>query len=167
MITGEALECLGGNGYVEDYSAMPRLLRDSPLNSIWEGSGNVTALDMLRALTRTPDSADALFAEIDLAAGDERVATAAASLRQGLKEAASDGQAGQTGQRHARRLAGQLTVTLQAALLARHAPAAVADAFSATRLSPASSPGPGTPFGSLPDGLDLAGILVRSAVTSR
>ena len=69
MITGEALECLGGNGYVEDYSAMPRLLRDSPLNSIWEGSGNVTALDVLRALSRAPDSADALLAEIDLAAG--------------------------------------------------------------------------------------------------
>jgi putative acyl-CoA dehydrogenase len=176
IITGEALECLGGNGYVEDYSAMPRLLRDSPLNSIWEGSGNVTALDMLRALARTPDSADALFAEIDLAAGDQRVAAAAAGLRQGLKEAASDGQAGQAGQagqRHARRLAGQLTVTLQAALLARHAPAAVADAFCATRLgpeggaSPQGGTGPGTPFGSLPDGLDLAAILVRSAVTSR
>ncbi len=74
MITAEALECLGGNGYVEDYSAMPRLLRDSPLNSIWEGSGNVTALDVLRALARTPDSADAVLAEIDLAASDPRVA---------------------------------------------------------------------------------------------
>jgi putative acyl-CoA dehydrogenase len=173
MITGEALECLGGNGYVEDYSAMPRLLRDSPLNSIWEGSGNVTALDVLRALARTPDSADALLAEIDLAVGDPRVAAAAAGLRQALKEAASDGQGFQ---RHARRLGGQLTVTLQGALLARHAPAAVADAFCATRLSAGSAPGsagsagsagPGAPFGSLPDGLDLAGILVRSAVTSR
>ncbi len=168
MITGEALECLGGNGYVEDYSAMPRLLRDSPLNSIWEGSGNVTALDVLRALARTPDSADALLAEIDLAAGDPRVATAAASLRQSLKDVASDGQAGQ---RHARRLAGQLTVTLQAALLARHAPAAVADAFCASRLGASrlgpNTAGPGAPFGSLPDEADLSGILVRSAVTSR
>ncbi len=173
MITAEALECLGGNGYVEDYSVMPRLLRDSPLNSIWEGSGNVTALDVLRALARTPDSADALLAEIDLAAGDERVAAAAASLRVNLKEAAGDGPAAQ---RHARRLAGQLAVTLQAALLARHAPAAVADAFCATRLGRGaavpttglpSAGGPGTPFGSLPDGSDLAGILVRSAITSR
>jgi putative acyl-CoA dehydrogenase len=173
MITAEALECLGGNGYVEDYSAMPRLLRDSPLNSIWEGSGNVTALDLLRALARTPESADALLAEIDLAADDPRVATAAASLRERLKEVASDGQAGQ---RHARRLAGQLTVTLQAALLARHAPAAVADAFCVSRLGASklgladTSPGtagPGAPFGSLPDQADLAGILVRSAVTSR
>ena len=158
MITAEALECLGGNGYVEDYSPMPRLLRDSPLNSIWEGSGNVTALDVLRALSRTPDAADALMAEIDQAADDPRVATAAESLRGGLKEVATDG-------RSARLLAGQVTGTLQAALLARHAPAAVADAFCATRLGPGSA-GPAAPFGSLPDGLDLAGILVRSAVTS-
>jgi putative acyl-CoA dehydrogenase len=160
MITGEALECLGGNGYVEDYSVMPRLLRDSPLNSIWEGSGNVTALDLLRALK---GSADAVLADIDLAASDTRIATAAAGLRQGLKEAAADGEAGQ---RHARRLASQLTVTLQAALLTRHAPAAVADAFCASRLTPDTA-GPGIPFGSLPDGLDLGAILVRSAVTSR
>src|SRR5580692_9404169 len=92
-VVGEALECLGGNGYVEDYSAMPRLLRDSPLNSIWEGSGNVTALDVLRALTRSPDTADALLAEIDLAAADSRVAAAAASLRGEIKEAAGGGPA--------------------------------------------------------------------------
>jgi putative acyl-CoA dehydrogenase len=170
MITGEALECLGGNGYVEDFSPMPRLLRDSPLNSIWEGSGNVTALDVLRALTRAPDSADALLAEIDLADGDRRAAAAAASLRELLKEAQ-----GPDGQRQARRLAGQITVTLQASLLARHAPAAIWDAFSSSRLGAAgasdsssgSATGPGTPFGSLPDGLDLAAILARSVLTSR
>jgi putative acyl-CoA dehydrogenase len=170
MITAEALECLGGNGYVEDYSPMPRLLRDSPLNSIWEGSGNVTALDVLRALTRTPDSADALLAEVDLADGDRRAAEAAASLRELLKEAQ-----GPDGQRHARRLAGQITVTLQASLLARHAPAAIWDAFSSSRLGAAgasgsssgSVTGPGAPFGSLPDGLDLAAILARSVVTTR
>ena len=170
MITAEALECLGGNGYIEDYSPMPRVLRDSPLNSIWEGSGNVTALDVLRALTRTPDSADALLAEIDLAAGDRRAAAAAASLRELLKEAQ-----GQDGQRQARRLAGQITVTLQACLLARHAPAPISDAFSSSRLGAAgvsgsssgSMTGPGTPFGTLPDGLDLAAILARSVVTPR
>jgi putative acyl-CoA dehydrogenase len=170
MITAEALECLGGNGYVEDYSPMPRLLRDSPLNSIWEGSGNVTALDVLRALTTTPACADALLAEIDLAGDDRRAAAAAASLRMLLKEAQ-----GPDGQRHARRLAGQITVTLQASLLARHAPAAIWDAFSSSRLgavgvsgsSSGSVTGPGTPFGSLPDGLDLAAILTRSAVTTR
>jgi len=170
MITAEALECLGGNGYVEDYSPMPRVLRDSPLNSIWEGSGNVTALDVLRALTRTPDSADALLAEIDLAGGDPRAAAAGASLREVLKEAQ-----GQDGQRQARRLAGQITVTLQACLLARYAPAPISDAFSSSRLgtdgasgsSPGPVTGPGTPFGSLPDGLDLAAILARSVVTAR
>src|SRR5205814_10173303 len=67
----EALECLGGNGYVEE-SGMPRLYRGAPLNSIWEGSGNVTALDVLRALARTPGCADALLAELDLAAGADR-----------------------------------------------------------------------------------------------
>jgi putative acyl-CoA dehydrogenase len=162
MITSEALECLGGNGYVEDYSGMPRLLRDSPLNSIWEGSGNVTALDVLRALSRAPDSADALLAEIDLAAGHPNAAAAAASLRQLLKDAA-----GQDAQRDARRLAGQITLTLQAALLARYAPAAVSDAFAATRLAAGTGTGPGTPFGSLPAGLDTAAITARSVVTSR
>jgi putative acyl-CoA dehydrogenase len=166
MIAGEALECLGGNGYVEDYSTMPRLLRDSPLNSIWEGSGNVTALDVLRALTRAPDSADALLAEIDLAADDPRAAATAASLRRDLKDAQA---AGPAAQRHARRLAGQITVALQASLLARHAPAVVWHAFSRTRLGPdlAGAAGPGTPFGSLPDDLDLAPIVARSAVTTR
>jgi len=169
IITAEALECLGGNGYVEDYSPMPRLLRDSPLNSIWEGSGNVAALDVLRALTRAPASADALLAEIDLAAGEGRAAAASASLRELLKEAQ-----GPDAQRLARRLAGQITVALQASLLARHAPAAIWDAFSSTRLGAAAGAdssagplgGPGAPFGSLPDGVDLAAIVARSAVTT-
>jgi putative acyl-CoA dehydrogenase len=164
LITAEALECLGGNGYVADYSALPRLFRDAPLNSIWEGSGNVTALDVLRALTKEPGSADALLAEIDLAAGDPRVGAAADHLRAELKAlaAASDPQ------RDARRLAGQIAVVLQAALLARHAPAAVSDAFASTRLLPgAAGSGPATPFGSLPGGLDLAAILARAGIAAR
>jgi putative acyl-CoA dehydrogenase len=161
MIIAEALECLGGNGYVEE-SVMPRLLRDAPLNSIWEGSGNVTALDVLRALARTPDSADALLAEIDLAAGDPVVAAAAARLRSDLKEAVVDGPAAQP---HARRLAGQIAVTLQAALVARFAPGPVAGAYLRTRLE-AGSAGPGAPFGSLPDGVDLAAVVERSAVAA-
>jgi putative acyl-CoA dehydrogenase len=160
-ITAEALECLGGNGYVEE-SMLPRLLRDSPLNSIWEGSGNVTALDVLRALARAPESADALLAEVDLGAGEPRVATAAGRLRAELKLAAS---AGLGAERDARRLAGVIAVTLQAALLARFAPAAVADAYSGSRLENQQAAGPGTPFGSLPDGLDLAAIVDRSAAT--
>ena len=151
---GEALECLGGNGYVEE-SGMPRLYRDAPLNSIWEGSGNVTALDVLRALARVPGAADALLAEIDLAAGgDRRLDTAAARLRDELKEADSA-----VAQYRARRLAAQITVTMQAALLVRHAPGAVADAFCASRIGPEVA---GGPFGSLPDGLDLDPVLDRA-----
>ena len=155
MVVGEALECLGGNGYVEE-SGLPRLYRDAPLNSIWEGSGNVTALDVLRALARSPGSADAVLAEIDLAAGgDPRLDAAAAQLRQELKEADA--------QNKARRLAGLIAVTLQAALLVRHAPGAVADAFCASRISTGSAAaGPGSPFGTLPDGLDLGPVLDRA-----
>jgi putative acyl-CoA dehydrogenase len=165
VITAEALECLGGNGYVED-SGMPRLLRDAPLNSIWEGSGNVTALDVLRALARTPDAADSLLAEIDLAAGgDPRLDAARASLRSLLKDAVAAGPAAQA---QARRLAGQIAITLQAALLTRFAPAAVADTFSRTRLADAPG-GPGAPFGTMPEAADLGAILRQSAVlvTSR
>ena len=158
LITAEALECLGGNGYVEDYSALPRLLRDAPLNSIWEGSGNVTALDVLRALSREPGCADALLAEVDLAGGDARLRVAADDLRAELKAAAAP-----DAQRDARRLAGRITVTLQAALLARHAPAPIADAFLSTRLAPsAGAAGPATPFGSVPRDLDLPAILDRA-----
>jgi putative acyl-CoA dehydrogenase len=160
MAVGEALECLGGNGYVEE-SGMPRLYREAPLNSIWEGSGNVTALDVLRALARSPGSADALLAETDLAAGgDRRLDAAAERLRDELKEAsAADGTLAQY---RARRLAGQIAVTMQAALLVRHAPRAVADAFCASRIAPEASAGPAGPFGTLPDGLDLGPVLDRA-----
>ncbi len=159
MVAAEALECLGGNGYVEE-SGLPRLYRDAPLNSIWEGSGNVTALDVLRALARSPGSADALLAEIDLAAGgDRRLDATVAQLRQELKEAAAA--SGAEAQYRARRLAGLIAVTLQAALLVRHAPGAVADAFCASRTGPGLLAGPGGPFGTLPDGLDLDPVLDR------
>jgi putative acyl-CoA dehydrogenase len=165
MVVGEALECLGGNGYVEE-SGMPRLYRDAPLNSVWEGSGNVTALDVLRALARSPGSADTLLAEIDLAVGaDRRLDAAAERLRCALKEAsAADGDGAQYG---ARRLAGLITLTLQASLLVRHAPAAVADAFCGSRLGSELSGGPGGPFGTLPDGLDLDPVLGRATVSVR
>jgi putative acyl-CoA dehydrogenase len=162
MIAAEALECLGGNGYVEE-SEMPRLLRDSPLNSIWEGSGNVTALDVLRALARSPDSTDALFDEIGRAAGDAVVVReSAAALHAQVKEATADPVAAQ---RQARQLAGLITRTLQAALLTRHGPAAIADAFCVSRLDPLAG-GPAMPFGSLPAGLDLAAVLGRSMATA-
>jgi putative acyl-CoA dehydrogenase len=156
----EALECLGGNGYVEE-SGMPRLYREAPLNSIWEGAGNVTALDVLRALARTPAAADALLAELDLAAGgDPRLDEAVAGLR-GLL-AGLGGTTTVQAQHGARRLAGLIAVTLQAALLIRHTPGPVADAFCATRLGTAGPGGPAAPFGMLPEGLDLAVILQRA-----
>ncbi|QYX82144.1 acyl-CoA dehydrogenase family protein [Streptomyces akebiae] len=145
----EALECLGGNGYVED-SGMPRHYREAPLLSIWEGSGNVNALDVLRALTRDPETAEALFAELALARGaDARLDAAAARLKDAVREA------DQTG---ARRLVELMALVLQASLLVRHAPAAVADAFCATRLGGDW----GHAYGTLPGSADLDGILRRA-----
>jgi putative acyl-CoA dehydrogenase len=159
-VIAEALECLGGNGFVEE-SVMPRLYRDAPLNSIWEGSGNVTALDLLRALARSPGGVEALRAELAMAAGaDSRLDQATRRLWRELAEIAAD-QAG--AQYQARRLAGLLTVTMQAALLARHAPAAVSDAFCGSRLAQrAGLGGPGVSFGTLPAGLDLPAVLSRT-----
>ena len=165
-VTAEALECLGGNGYVED-SGLPRLYRDAPLNSVWEGSGNVTALDVLRALTRSPESADVLLAEADGAASAAApLAAAVSALRAALQESAGLAAAGgeQAGQAQygARPLAALVTLVLQAALLVQHAPAAVSDAFCASRLAPSGGPaGPAGPFGALPGGLDLAAVLAR------
>ncbi|MEW1645358.1 DNA alkylation response protein [Streptomyces sp. NPDC091219] len=147
--TAEALECLGGNGYVED-SGMPRHYREAPLLSIWEGSGNVNALDVLRALTRDPGTAEALFAELALAQGaDARLDTSVSCLKDELNRA---------GERNARRLVEHMALTLQASLLVRHAPAAVADAFCATRLAGDW----GHSFGTLPDSADLDTILARA-----
>ena len=147
---------------------MPRLYREAPLNSIWEGSGNVTALDVLRALARTPGCADALLAELDLAAGaDRRLDAALDQLRQllaGLETATS-----LEAQYRARRLAGLIAVAMQAALLVRHLPGPVADAFCGSRLGPAAAGGPaspGAPFGTLPGGLDLSAILERARITA-
>jgi putative acyl-CoA dehydrogenase len=145
----EALECLGGNGYVEE-SGMPRLYREAPLGSIWEGSGNVAALDALRALTRQPQATEAFFAELDLAAGaDRRLDDAITRLR---KDAADPPESA------ARRLAEAMAVTLQAALLVRHGHPAVADAFAATRLAGDR----GHAYGTLPPGVRASEIIARS-----
>ncbi|GAB3283945.1 isovaleryl-CoA dehydrogenase [Parasphingorhabdus pacifica] len=133
----EALECLGGNGYVEE-SGMPRHYREAPLMSIWEGSGNVTALDVLRALAKQPSSADALLAELDSALGvDANYDAAVARVRRELSAPAPE---------RARRLAELLALTLQASLLLRYAPNAVAEAFTTTRLGSDS----GRTFGTTP-----------------
>ncbi|MFJ8467557.1 acyl-CoA dehydrogenase family protein [Streptomyces swartbergensis] len=147
--TAEALECLGGNGYVED-SGMPRHYREAPLLSIWEGSGNVNALDVLRALSREPGTAEALFNEFARARGaDARLDAAVARLRNRLSGAS---------QTTARRLVEEMALTLQASLLVRYAPPAVADAFCATRLGGDW----GYAFGTLPEGADLDAIVGRA-----
>jgi putative acyl-CoA dehydrogenase len=157
----EALECLGGNGYVEE-SVLPRLYRDAPLNSIWEGSGNVTALDLLRALARTHGGIEALATELRLADGlDHRLDQEVDSLLGDLALAST------AAQHDARRLAGRLAVLLQAALLVRCAPAPVSEAFLASRLGePAGPSGPAGPFGTLPRGLDLTSLVDRTRLTA-
>lgn len=150
----EALECLGGNGYVED-SGMPRLYREAPLLSIWEGSGNVAALDVLRVLAKEPDALEAYFAEVGLAAGaDPRLDAAAAHLRDLLGTLSDPRQA----QLAARRVAERLTLVLQGSLLVRHSTPAVADAFCASRLGGDW----GQAFGTLPGGTDLGAVLERA-----
>jgi putative acyl-CoA dehydrogenase len=148
----EALEVLGGNGYVED-SGMPRLFRESPLNSIWEGSGNVICLDVLRALAKTPQALDALLAEIELASGaDARLDAFVASVRVELADPAEGIEA------RARRLVERLALALQGSLMVRHASPAAADAFCASRMAGDW----GRAFGTLPSGLDLGAIVERA-----
>jgi putative acyl-CoA dehydrogenase len=144
----EALECLGGSGYVEE-SPMPRIYREAPLNGIWEGSGNVMCLDVLRAMARGPEVVDAFFAEVERASGAEpRLEAFVGALRRDL----SDFDAIET---RARSLVERLALALQASLLVRHADPAVADAFCASRLAGAH----GLAFGTLPAGLELGRII--------
>ncbi|MGH2725641.1 MAG: acyl-CoA dehydrogenase family protein, partial [Actinomycetota bacterium] len=148
----EALEVLGGNGYVED-SGMPRLFRESPLNSIWEGSGNVICLDVLRAMAKTPQVLDALFEEIELASGaDARFDAFVASVRSELSDPADGIEA------RARRLVERLALALQGSLMVRHAAPASADAFCASRMAGDW----GRAFGTLPSGLDAGAIVERA-----
>ncbi len=143
----EALECLGGNGFVEE-SMMPRLYREAPLNSIWEGSGNVIALDVLRAMAKEPEALERVLTEIRIAS-DPRIEKFVARIHADVSE--QDG----------RRVAEQLALALQASLLVRFSPPAIADAFCASRLEKDW----GHAFGTLPRGLDLDSIL-RSAWVS-
>lgn len=147
----EAAECLGGNGYVEE-SGMPRLVRESPLNSIWEGAGNVQALDVLRALRREPGALDAYLREVGQARGaDHRLDGAIKNLLTELADL--EGVEGR-----ARRVAERLALVLQGSLLVRFAPPQVADAFCAARLGGDG----GAAFGTLPHTLDLAAVVERA-----
>ncbi len=146
----EALECLGGNGYVEE-SGMPRLYRESPLMSIWEGSGNVAALDSLRALVKQPDCVEAYFAEVSLASGsDARLDNAISRLGTELSDRSDL-------EYRARRVVELMALVFQGSLLVRHGDQAVADAFCASRLGKDW----GGAFGTLPTGVDTAAILAR------
>ncbi|NSC24517.1 DNA alkylation response protein [Streptomyces albus subsp. chlorinus] len=150
-LAGEALECLGGNGYVEE-SPMPGLLRESPLNSLWEGSGNVQALDVLRALQRSPESLNAFLTETGRAHGaDHRLDAAVKDVLTQLSDL--DGI-----ESRARRLVERMALVLQGSLLVRYAPPAVADAFCASRLGGDW----GAAFGTLPSGPDLTAIVERA-----
>ncbi|MEX2290590.1 MAG: acyl-CoA dehydrogenase family protein [Mycobacteriales bacterium] len=150
-VAAEALECLGGNGYVEE-SGMPRLYREAPLNSVWEGSGNVNALDVLRALTREPAGVEAFFAELELARGaDPRLDGAVRALQAGLADPDEI-------ESRTRRLVEQMALVLQGSLLVRHAPTPVADAFCASRLAGDW----GHAFGTLPKGTDTTAVLARA-----
>ncbi|MEU9062692.1 acyl-CoA dehydrogenase family protein [Streptomyces sp. NPDC048430] len=150
-VVGEALECLGGNGYVEE-SGMPRLLREAPLNSIWEGSGNVQALDVLRALQREPQALNAFLQEVGKARGaDHRLDAAIKDLLTELADLDAV-------EARARRLVERMTLVLQGSLLLRWAPAEVADAFCASRLGGDW----GSAFGTLPHSLDLATVVERA-----
>jgi len=148
---GEALECLGGNGYVEE-SGMPRLFRESPLNSIWEGSGNVQCLDVLRAMVKSPTALEAFFAEVqEGAVADPRLAAFATELRDELPGDL------ETIEARARRVVEKMALALQASLLVRYGDEATADAFCASRLSGDW----GQAFGTLPAGTDFARIIER------
>ena len=150
---GEAMECLGGNGYAEE-SGMPRLYREAPLMGIWEGSGNVSALDTLRAMATRPECVAVLFDELATTAGqDARLDVHVATLRSELENTDAI-------EYRARKVAEDISLALQGSLLLRHGHPAVAEAFLATRMAGNW----GGAFGTLPTGLDLAPILERCMV---
>jgi putative acyl-CoA dehydrogenase len=152
---GESLECLGGNGFVEE-SIMPRLYREAPLNSIWEGSGNINALDILRILRRQPASLEAWRAEISPALGDAVVKAEAERFLADLNDPSMSEARG-------REISERMALLWQAALLLAHAPSAVADAFIASRISGKG----GRTFGTLPAGTDFSAIIERAVPQPR
>ena len=149
----EAMECLGGNGYAEE-SGMPRLYREAPLMGIWEGSGNVSALDTLRAMATRPECVEVLFDELSTTAGnDARLDAHVDRLKTGLTDLT-------TIEYRARKVAEDITGALQGSLLIRHGHPSVTEAFLATRMARDW----GGAFGTLPTGLDLAPIIERALV---
>jgi putative acyl-CoA dehydrogenase len=150
-VVAEALECLGGNGYVEE-SIMPRLFRESPLNGIWEGSGNVICLDVLRAMAREPRALEAFLSELDTTAGaDERLDAAVTRVRAELGDIVGM-------EARARRVVEVMALAFQGSLLVRYGHPAVADAFLGSRLAGEE----GLALGTLPPGVDTGSIIERS-----
>ncbi|MDR3475215.1 MAG: acyl-CoA dehydrogenase family protein [Devosia sp.] len=146
LVVLEAMECLGGSGFVEE-SPMPWLYREAPLNAIWEGSGNIICLDVLRTLQRLPEAFEALEAELAAARGSNRYFDAALA-------SARDRYAKGVAEADARRFVETMALLLQASLLIRQAPVVVADAFVISRLGGDWGRTPGT----LPAGTDVAAI---------
>jgi putative acyl-CoA dehydrogenase len=151
----EAMECLGGNGFIEDFP-LARRYREQPVMAIWEGSGNVIVLDVLRAMNREPDTVAAFFDEVALAGGVHPVLDAHVAATASLAHTVGASDA-TTAQAQARRLVEAMALALQASLLVRHAPAAVSSAFVASRLGEDRT----REYGGLPRGADLKGILSR------
>jgi putative acyl-CoA dehydrogenase len=147
----EAMECIGGSGVMED-SVMPRLYREAPVNAIWEGSGNVQCLDVLRAMEKTPAVVDAFFAEVGQAKGGH------AAFDRHVAALAGDFADAQDFEFRARDVVDRLALALQAALLIRHAPACVADAFCQSRLAQVGQHN----YGALPKGIDAPAIIARA-----
>jgi putative acyl-CoA dehydrogenase len=145
LVAGEAIECVGGNGYIEEHP-LPRYYREAPLNAIWEGTSNMMVLDVQRVLIREPKAIEPLLDEVRaVATGEPRLIRALARIEEMIKSPENAG----------RRLVTEIALTMQAALLTEHAPAAVADAFCASRLDHDWAP----TFGTLPAGADVAAII--------
>ncbi len=153
FLAAEAIEVLGGNGYVED-CVLPRIYREMPVNSIWEGAGNIMCLDVMRAIDRTTGAVDLLLRDL---AGPARSEARLQAVVERLKRRLT-GRGGRD-ESEARAITRDLVLANQAALLLRHSPAAVADAFCASRLGDE----PGGTFGLLPPGADLRAIVARAA----
>lgn len=151
----EALECLGGNGYTEQFP-LARRYREQPVMAIWEGSGNVIALDVLRAMMRQPHTVDAFAREVGKAAGQHRDFDAHLKTMQTLLDEARNDPA--QAPRLARRVTEAMALALQASVLLSEAPTCVADAFVTARLSPAR----GMEYGALPAGVDSQQIVDRA-----
>ncbi len=156
VVAAEAMEVLGGNGYIEEY-VLPRIYREMPVNSIWEGSGNVMCLDVLRAIDRTPRAVELLLQILaDGVRADKRLRNTVARLEQRLLDVNGRDES------QARAIVRDLVLAMQADLLIRHSPASVADAFCASRLGDI----PSGAVGLLPAGTDLRAIVERAAPTA-